>query len=189
MGLFDKVTSMWSQDMAIDLGTANTIIYYQDKVVVDQPSIVAKDIKTGKAVAIGRLAQQMQGKTHKNIETILENIKDKKYVVPENFMFKEARRLFKEPEVIDTNNLELKSSKPNDEGVIDFLVKEKSFNEERVRNALARIKKAKAGVASQNRLESVFGVATVKSSTFGKRKEPEKKKGSKEGGQQERRKC
>ena len=57
------------QDIAIDLGTANTIIYYQDKVVVDQPSIVAKDIKTG-AAAIGRPAQQMQGKTHKNIETI-----------------------------------------------------------------------------------------------------------------------
>ena len=66
MGLFN----FFVQDIAIDLGTANTIIYYQDKVVVDQPSIVAKDIKTGKAVAIGRLAQQMQGKTHKNIETI-----------------------------------------------------------------------------------------------------------------------
>ena len=116
---------------------------------------------------------------YKNIETILENIKDKKYVVPENFMYKEARQLFKEPEVIDTNNLELKWSKPNEEGVIEFLVKEKSFNEERVRNALARIKKAKAGVASQNRLESFFGAATVKSSTIGKRKELEKKKGSK----------
>ena len=43
------------QDIAIDLGTANTIIYYQDKVVVDQPSIVTKDIKTGKTVAIGGL--------------------------------------------------------------------------------------------------------------------------------------
>ena len=46
MGLFN----FFVQDIAIDLGTANTIIYYQDKVVVDQPSIVAKDIKTGKAV-------------------------------------------------------------------------------------------------------------------------------------------
>jgi len=66
MGLFN----FFVQDIAIDLGTANTIIYYQDKVVVDQPSIVAKDIKTGRVVAIGRLAQQMHGKTHKNIETI-----------------------------------------------------------------------------------------------------------------------
>jgi len=54
----------------MDLGTANTIIYYQDKVVVDEPSIVAKDRMTGNVVAIGRLAQQMHGKTHKNIETI-----------------------------------------------------------------------------------------------------------------------
>ncbi|PCJ80772.1 MAG: rod shape-determining protein [Bacteroidetes bacterium] len=66
MGLFN----FFVQDIAIDLGTANTIIYYQDKVVVDQPSIVAKDIKTGRVVAIGRRAQQMHGKTHKNIETI-----------------------------------------------------------------------------------------------------------------------
>ena len=58
------------QEIAIDLGTANTIIYYQDKVVVDEPSIVAKDRSTNRIVAIGRLAQQMHGKTHKNIETI-----------------------------------------------------------------------------------------------------------------------
>lgn len=66
MGLFNYFV----QDIAIDLGTANTIIYYQDKVVVDQPSIVAKDRKSGRVVAIGRRAQQMHGKTHKNIETI-----------------------------------------------------------------------------------------------------------------------
>src|SRR6056300_1147791 len=66
MGLFN----FFMQEIAIDLGTANTIIYYQDKVVVDEPSIVAKDRMTGNVVAIGRLAQQMHGKTHKNIETI-----------------------------------------------------------------------------------------------------------------------
>jgi rod shape-determining protein MreB len=66
MGLFNYFV----QDIAIDLGTANTIIYYKDKVVVDQPSIVAKDIKSGRIVAIGHRAQQMHGKTHKNIETI-----------------------------------------------------------------------------------------------------------------------
>ena len=66
MGMFN----LFMQEIAIDLGTANTIIYYNDKVVVDEPSIVAKDRQTGKTVAIGRLAQQMHGKTHKNIETI-----------------------------------------------------------------------------------------------------------------------
>ena len=66
MGLFN----FFMQEIAIDLGTANTIIYYNDKVVVDEPSIVAKDRATNKTVAIGRLAQQMHGKTHENIKTI-----------------------------------------------------------------------------------------------------------------------
>ncbi|MFT5183454.1 MAG: rod shape-determining protein MreB [Flavobacteriales bacterium] len=66
MGLFDFFT----QELAIDLGTANTLIYYNDKVVVDEPSIVAIDRTTAKVVAIGRQAQQMHGKTHENIKTI-----------------------------------------------------------------------------------------------------------------------
>ena len=66
MGFFDLLR----QDIAIDLGTANTLIIYNDKVVVDEPSIVAKNISTGKIVAIGKKAQQMHGKTHKSIETI-----------------------------------------------------------------------------------------------------------------------
>ena len=56
--------------IAIDLGTANTLIIHNDKVVVDEPSIVAKNIRTGEIVAIGKRAQQMHGKTHKEIETL-----------------------------------------------------------------------------------------------------------------------
>ena len=55
--------------IAIDLGTANTLIIHNDKVVVDEPSIVAKNIRTGEVVAIGKRAQQMHGKAHKGIET------------------------------------------------------------------------------------------------------------------------
>jgi len=66
MGLFSFLT----QEIAIDLGTANTLIIMNDKVVVDEPSIVAKDIQSGKIVAIGKKAQQMHGKTHKLIETV-----------------------------------------------------------------------------------------------------------------------
>ena len=66
MGFFDFMT----EEIAIDLGTANTLIIHQDKVVVDEPSIVARDIQTNEIVAIGTRAQQMQGKTHKKIETI-----------------------------------------------------------------------------------------------------------------------
>jgi len=66
MGFFDFMT----EEIAIDLGTANTLIIHQDKVVVDEPSIVARDMQTNEIVAIGTRAQQMQGKTHKKIETI-----------------------------------------------------------------------------------------------------------------------
>ncbi|MFA9389490.1 MAG: rod shape-determining protein [Prolixibacteraceae bacterium] len=66
MGLFSFLT----QEVAVDLGTANTIIIYNDKIVVDEPSIVTIDLKTEKMVAIGEKARQMQGKTHSNLKTI-----------------------------------------------------------------------------------------------------------------------
>ena len=66
MALFDFLT----QDIAIDLGTANTIIINNDKVVVDEPSIVAMDRTNGRIIAVGRSAQMMHGKTHENIKTI-----------------------------------------------------------------------------------------------------------------------
>jgi len=66
MGLF----SFLNQDIAIDLGTANTIIIHNDKIVVNEPSIVALDRRTEKVIAIGEKAKQMQGKTHENIKTI-----------------------------------------------------------------------------------------------------------------------
>ena len=66
MGFF----SFLNQEIAIDLGTANTIIIYNDKIVVDEPSIVAIDQLTGKLIAIGEKARQMHGKTHDSIRTI-----------------------------------------------------------------------------------------------------------------------
>jgi len=66
MGLFSFLT----QEIAIDLGTANTIIIHNDKVVVNEPSIVAIEQSTGKLIAIGEKARQMHGKTHENIKTI-----------------------------------------------------------------------------------------------------------------------
>ena len=66
MGFFDFLT----EEIAIDLGTANTLIIHNDKVVVDSPSIVARDRITGKIIAVGKEAAMMQGKTHENIKTI-----------------------------------------------------------------------------------------------------------------------
>lgn len=66
MGFFD----IFSEDIAIDLGTANTLIIHKDKVVVDAPSIVAMDRVTSEILAVGHQAMQMHGKTHEQIKTI-----------------------------------------------------------------------------------------------------------------------
>ena len=66
MGAF----SFLNKEIAIDLGTANTIIIYNDKVVVDEPSIVAMQRDTKKIIAVGKRAMMMHGKTHENIRTI-----------------------------------------------------------------------------------------------------------------------
>ena len=67
MGILDFMNL--TEDIAIDLGTANTLIIHNDKVVVNEPSIVAMETKTGKFIEVGVKAQQMHGKAHKGIET------------------------------------------------------------------------------------------------------------------------
>ena len=64
MGLFSL-----TQEIAVDLGTANTIIINNDKIVVDQPSYVAVDTH-GRLVAVGEDAKLMQGKENANIKVI-----------------------------------------------------------------------------------------------------------------------
>ena len=66
MGLFNFFT----QDIAIDLGTANTLIIHNDQVVVDEPSIVAVNRTTNKIIAVGKRAMMMDGKVHENLKTI-----------------------------------------------------------------------------------------------------------------------
>lgn len=65
-----KWLSFFKQDLAIDLGTANTLIIQDGKIIVDEPSIVAIDRKTGETIAVGRKAMQMHEKTHESIKTV-----------------------------------------------------------------------------------------------------------------------
>lgn len=65
MGLFSFV-----QGIAMDLGTANTIIISNDKIVVDEPSVVALDRRTDKMIAVGEDAKMMYEKTNSDIRTI-----------------------------------------------------------------------------------------------------------------------
>lgn len=66
MGFFD----FFQSNIAIDLGTANTLIISKDVVVVDEPSIIAIDRLNNKVLAIGKKAMQMHEKTHESIKTI-----------------------------------------------------------------------------------------------------------------------
>jgi rod shape-determining protein MreB len=74
MGFFKSLTKPlnWiSGDIAIDLGTANTLIYIKGKgVMVNEPSIVARSVHDGKIIAVGYEAKAMVGRTHREIETI-----------------------------------------------------------------------------------------------------------------------
>ena len=65
MGIFSL-----TKEIAIDLGTANTLIIHNDKIVIDEPSIVALDSRTGKLIAVGKEARQMQGKEPEGIRTV-----------------------------------------------------------------------------------------------------------------------
>lgn len=97
---------------------------------------------------------------HGSLEKVVEYIENdpkKKYTIPEDWPYKEARELFLNPEVRDANDpaCEFKWESPDVEGLVDFLVKEKGFNEDRVRNGAARLQK-NLKTAQQSRLEGFF---------------------------------
>lgn len=69
--MFDKIFSIFSHDVGIDLGTANTLVWVRDKgIVIREPSVVAMHKKTKKVIAIGTEAKKMVGKTPSTIETV-----------------------------------------------------------------------------------------------------------------------
>ena len=71
MGLIGNLLSMFSSDMAIDLGTASTLIYFQNKgIVLNEPSVVTVETHTNKILAVGDEAKRMIGRTPGNISAI-----------------------------------------------------------------------------------------------------------------------
>lgn len=62
---------VWSHDLAMDLGTANTLVYAKGRgIVLNEPSVVAVDEESGKAVAVGHAAKEMFGKTSRSIRCV-----------------------------------------------------------------------------------------------------------------------
>ena len=107
---------------------------------------------------------------HKNIENVLEVIdkdnekRKKKFKVPEEFLFKESRNLFKNPDVLTKENIDLKWNSPKEEELKEFLVNDKGFSETTCENALNKFKKWK-GKSNQKRLDSFFKMGTKQSTT------------------------
>ncbi len=65
MGIFSL-----TKEISVDLGTANTLIIHNDKIIIDEPSIVAIDVRTGKPIAVGKEAQQMWGRENENVRCV-----------------------------------------------------------------------------------------------------------------------
>ncbi len=97
-------------------------------------------------------------KQHGTIEKILENIDMEKYKIPEDWPFQEARKLFHIPEVLALEDPAVQAiqwESPDEEGLVEFMVKQGGFNEARIRGGIEKIKKTR-NTATQGRLDSFF---------------------------------
>ncbi|XP_072885556.1 flap endonuclease 1 isoform X1 [Hemitrygon akajei] len=109
---------------------------------------------------------------HKSIEEIVKHIDTSKYTLPEDWMYKEARQLFLEPEVVQAESVDLKWTEPDEEQLVAFMCGEKQFSEDRIRSGAKKLQKSRQG-STQGRLDDFFKVTGTL--TSGKRKEPEPK--------------
>jgi rod shape-determining protein MreB and related proteins len=67
----DNRFSLLGRDMAVDLGTANTLVYVRGRgIILNEPSVVAVDVKDGRPLAVGAEAKRMIGRTPSNIQAI-----------------------------------------------------------------------------------------------------------------------
>lgn len=107
-----------------------------------------------------------------DIESVVKALSgQKRFTIPDDFMYEQARKLFKQPDVTPSKDMEaLKWSDPDRDGIIEYMVTEKGFNMERIVKGIERLKKSKKA-GSQKRLDSFFKLTKVK------RKNPSKTKG------------
>ena len=69
--MFNKILGKFSKDLGIDLGTKNTLVYVSDKgIVINEPSVVAVNMRTDEILAVGEDAKKMIGKTPAHIQAI-----------------------------------------------------------------------------------------------------------------------
>lgn len=76
---------------------------------------------------------------YSNIEEGIKTLNTAKYIIPEDFLYKEATNFFKNPEVVDTDTLKTSWEPPDEEGILTFLCDEKNFSRERVQAGMCLI--------------------------------------------------
>ncbi|MEN2500109.1 MAG: Elongation of fatty acids protein 2 [Marteilia pararefringens] len=96
---------------------------------------------------------------YRSIEAILENL-ESKYKAEEDWQYKKARELFENPNV-DTSKQTFKWNSPDEEAIIEFLVKTKNFKSETVKNGVARLRKS-INKPPQTRIDSFFKQSPAK---------------------------
>ncbi|ORX47488.1 flap endonuclease 1 [Hesseltinella vesiculosa] len=110
---------------------------------------------------VGPMRAYSMIKDHGSIEEALPHLPEKiRAGVPDNWKFDEARGLFKTPDVSPGENFDLKWEAPDVEAVVQFLVREKGFNEDRVRKACEKLTK-NVNKATQSRMMDFFKVTPV----------------------------
>lgn len=99
-------------------------------------------------------------KMHGTLESLVKALDPEKYPVAEDWPYEQVRSLFHSPDVLSIDHPDvaaIKWSMPDEQGLIDFMVKQNGFSEVRVRNAIDKILKAKR-TAPQGRLDSYFRI-------------------------------
>jgi len=94
------------------------------------------------------------------IEKVVDGKGKTKFIIPKDFLYKEASELFRKPEVTPAVDCKLKWTEPDDDALIEYMVQEKGFQLERIQRGIKRIR-ASRKKGNQKRLESFFGPITV----------------------------
>jgi len=109
-----------------------------------------------KIKGIGRKRAYEFIKQYKTIEKVLENL-ESRYIVPDSYNYEEARKVFKSPDIIPPENIELIYEDPKVEELVAFLCQEKGFNEDRIRKGIEKLKSS-ANASVQTRITDFFQI-------------------------------
>ena len=108
-------------------------------------------------------------KEYGSIEKVIANIDKEKYPLPPDFNFQGARDLFLNPEITPAAEVDVNWTDPDVDGIVEYMCKEKGFNEDRIRKGIKDMEASKTKQV-QNRLTSYFGAVKHSTSTVNKKK-------------------